>query len=98
VVSSVAAPSGGVAFGAVASNEVLACCEVSFSKIDDGVSAVDLTTGGVALGLADPSAEDRSVSPELDDGAALAAGGLGLGTGIGAAEVILAETAARCVC
>jgi hypothetical protein len=99
VVSSVAAPCGVVEFGAVAASDVVACCEVGFSKTDGGVSAVDFTARGVALGLAAvPAAgeEDRSVSSGLDDGAALAVKGLGLGTGIGAAGVGLAETAACC--
>jgi hypothetical protein len=78
---------------------VPACCEDSFG-INDVVSAVDPLTGAVALGLAViPSAreKDRSLSPWLNDDAALAAKGLGLGTGIanrGAGAAILAGTAA----
>ena len=82
MVSSVAAPFGGAAFGAGAADDVPACCEVDSFGIDDVVSAVDPLTA-VALGLAViPSAreEDRSVSPGLSDDAVLAAKGLGRGT------------------
>ena len=101
MVSSVAAPFAGAAFGAGAADDVPACCEVDSFGIDDVVSAVDPLTA-VALGLAViPSAceEDRSVSPGLSDDAVLAAKGLRRGTGIAnrvAGGAIFAGTVTSC--
>jgi len=52
VVSSVAAPIRGAAFGAGAANDVPACCEVDSFGIDDVVSPVGPPTGDVVVGLA----------------------------------------------
>jgi len=84
VVSSVAAPIRGAAFGAGAANDVPACCEVNSFGIDDVVSAFDPLTGGTALALAAISSgyEDGPVLSRLIDSAEPVAAGLGLGIGI----------------
>jgi hypothetical protein len=103
VVSSVAAPIRGAAFGADAANDVPARCEVNSFGIDDVVSAVAPATGGAALALAAISLEydeDGPASPRLADNAEPALEGLGLGIGIakaGAGRAVLVGAATCCV-
>ena len=90
MISSVAAPVSGVAFGAGVADDVLACCEVDSFGIDDVVSAVDSLTEsvvfvwGVASGLAAILGYARAgtASLRLTANAEPAAEGLGRGIGI----------------
>ena len=83
--SSVPAPVRGVPFGSAVTDGVLVCGEVDSFGIDDVVSAVDSSTGGVALGSAAISLgyeRAGTASPRFKANAEPASEGLGLGIGI----------------
>jgi hypothetical protein len=86
VVSSVAAPISGAAFGAGAADDVPTCCEVDSFEIRNVDSPAGPPTGDVVLGLAAivSGYEEDGLpgSPRLNDNAGPAAKGLGLGIGI----------------